>query len=109
MTCGTWLDVPEGMSAAALDFAGGLPGEAPLPVSVSCELDKHEHDEHAARLRELFDGAAVWVTCEGDVIKVQSIAYCESFRLSHGGIPLSDALCWLPDAHRGSHTWERCA
>ncbi|MET9830705.1 hypothetical protein ABZ078_15610 [Streptomyces sp. NPDC006385] len=108
MTCGARLDVPEGMRAAALEVAGGLPDEAPLPVSVTCELDKRDHGEHAARLRKLFDGA-VWVMWEGDDITVRPIAYCASLRPSLGGIPLSDALCWLPDAHRGGHTWERCA
>ncbi|MDO0914341.1 hypothetical protein QQM39_26975 [Streptomyces sp. DT2A-34] len=108
MRCGTSLEVPAGMRAAALGLAVGLPGEGPLPVSVSCELDKHDQGEHAARLRELFDGA-VWVMWEGDEIKVQPIAYCESFRSSHVGISMSSALCWLPDAHLGGHTWERCA
>jgi hypothetical protein len=107
MTCGTGLDVPAGMRAAALDFVVGLPGEGPLPVSVSCELDQHGHGEHAARLRELFDGA-VWVMWEGGDIKVRRIAYCGSFRSPDEGIS-SGALCWLPDAHRGRHTWERCA
>lgn len=108
MTCGTWLDVPGGMRAAALDFAGGLPDEVPVPVSVTCEFDKHDHGEHAARVRELFEGA-VWVMWEGDGITVRPIAYCESSRPSQEGIPASDALCWLPDVHRGGHTWERCA
>lgn len=107
VTCGTWLEMPGGMRAAALNFGVGLPGEPPLPVSVSCELDKHDQGEHAARLRELFEGAAVWVMWEGDETKVQPMTYCESFRPLHGGISLSDALCWLPDAHRGGHTWER--
>lgn len=107
MTCGTWLDVPEGMRAAALGFGVGLPDEAPLPDSVACELDKHDHGEHTARLRELFDGA-VWVTWEGDDIKVQSISYCATFSPPQGGNPASIALCWLHDAHRGGHTWERC-
>jgi hypothetical protein len=91
------LDVPEGIRATALNFTVGLPGEGPLPVSVSCELDKHDQGEHAGRLRELFDGA-VWVTWAGDEIKVQPLAYCDSFR---------SPLCWLPDAHLGGHTWER--
>ncbi|MDO0912303.1 hypothetical protein QQM39_16055 [Streptomyces sp. DT2A-34] len=108
MTCGVWLDVPEEMRAAALDVVGGLWDEAPLPVSVTCELDKHDHGEHAARLRNLFEGA-VWVMWAGDDITVRPLAYCESFRPSKGGISLSEALCWLPDAHRGGHTWERCA
>ncbi|KUO04281.1 hypothetical protein AQJ67_11050 [Streptomyces caeruleatus] len=108
MTCGECLDVSEGMRATALDFPGGLPDEAPLPDSATCELGQHEHGEHTARLRELFDGA-VWVTWEGGDIKVRPITYCQSFRSSDGGVPLSDALCWLPDAHRGRHTWEWCA
>ncbi|WP_369171007.1 hypothetical protein AB5J49_25585 [Streptomyces sp. R28] len=109
MTCGTRLDVPEGMRAAALDVAGGVSDDAaPLPGSVACELGKHDHREHIGRLRELF-GGAVWVMWEGEDITVRPLAYCESSRPSQDGISLSDALCWLPDSHRGGHTWERCA
>lgn len=107
MTCGTRLDVPEGMRAGASDIAGCLPDEAPLPDSVTCGLDKHDHGEHVARLRGLFEGA-VWVTWADDDVTVRLIAYCESFRQSPGGTALFDALCWLPDAHGGGHTWERC-
>ncbi|MFE7273716.1 hypothetical protein [Streptomyces sp. NPDC057623] len=108
MTCGTGLDVPEGMRAAALEFADGLPDEAPLPVSVACELDKHDDGEHVARLRNLNEGA-VWVMWEGDGITVQPIADCESYRPSQDGSSVAGALCGLPAAHRGGHTWERCA
>ncbi|MGW1615408.1 hypothetical protein ACWCQZ_39360 [Streptomyces sp. NPDC002285] len=92
----------------ASDSVGGLPDEAPLPDSVTCGLDKHDGGGHVARLRGLFEGA-VWVMWDGGDVMVRPLAYCESFRRSPGGTGLFDALCWLPDAHRGGHTWERCA
>lgn len=107
MTCGVRLDVPEGMRAAALGFAGGLPDEEPLPDTVTCEQGKHDQGEHAAFLRELFDGTAVWVTWEGDDIKVQPSTYCQSLHPSKRRSFTPDDMCWLPDAHRGGHTWQR--
>lgn len=109
MTCDKRLDVPEGMRAAALDFPSNVPDGAdgvPLPDEVRCELDKHPHGEHVALIRDLGEGACVWITWSGDDgadIKVQTRDTCTSSSPSSGG----DLVCWLPEAHRGGHSWER--
>ncbi|WP_189950105.1 hypothetical protein [Streptomyces alanosinicus] len=113
MTCDKRLDVPEGMRKAALDFPSELPfeGDDPLPEDVTCELDKHPFGDHVALLRDLGNEFIVWVTwkadgldADADDIKVQQRAVCKSESPSPDG---EDLRCWLPEAHRGGHAWER--
>jgi len=109
MTCDKRLDVPEGMRAAALDFPSNLPvgaGGVLLPDEVRCELDKHPYGEHVALMRDLGEGACVWITWNGDGgadFKVQRRDTCTSSSPSSG----EELPCWLPAAHRGGHSWER--
>ena len=104
--CGAALAVPEGMRNAALEMASNATTRDMAREYVSCELDSHRYGDHGALLLDLEaeqgDGD-VWVTwdADGSDIAVRIRPYCPSKS------PSKEDACWLYDAHRGGHTWER--